>query len=82
MIEFIIKIKSKIMDSPGIEPGASRMQSERDTTTLQTRLTHSLFQPLLSLIKLSKLVLLTPTSTSREKILIERVLGSEGKLSP
>ena len=25
------------MDSPGIEPGASRMRSERDTTTLQTQ---------------------------------------------
>ena len=25
------------MDSPGIEPGASRMQSECDTTTPQTR---------------------------------------------
>ena len=28
--------KSKIMDLPGFEPGAFRMQSERDTTTLQT----------------------------------------------
>ena len=29
-------MKSKIMDLPGFEPGAFRMQSERDTTTLQT----------------------------------------------
>ncbi len=27
----------KIMDLPGFEPGAFRMQSERDTTTLQTQ---------------------------------------------
>ena len=26
------------MDLPGFEPGAFRMQSERDTTTLQTRI--------------------------------------------
>ena len=26
-----------MMDLPGFEPGAFRMQSERDTTTLQTR---------------------------------------------
>ena len=32
-----IKKFEKIMDSPGIEPGASRMQSECDTTTPQTR---------------------------------------------
>ena len=39
------------MDSPGIEPGASRMQSERDTTTLQTRLSLSQLQRLLSLFQ-------------------------------
>lgn len=27
------------MDTPGFEPGAFRMRSERDTTTLRTRLT-------------------------------------------
>ena len=36
------------MDPPGIEPGASRMQSERDTTTLRTRLILFLFQLLLN----------------------------------
>ena len=28
---------AKVLDLPGFEPGAFRMQSERDTTTLQTR---------------------------------------------
>ena len=27
------KIRKKILEAPGIEPGAFRMQSERDTTT-------------------------------------------------
>ena len=29
--------RKKIMDPPGIEPGASRMRSERDTITLRTQ---------------------------------------------
>ena len=33
----ILVKEQKIMDLPGFEPGAFRMQSERDTTTLQTR---------------------------------------------
>lgn len=36
VIKCVLKMKSKIMDLPGFEPGAFRMQSERDTTTLQT----------------------------------------------
>ena len=34
----MIKIlrEAKVLDLPGFEPGAFRMQSERDTTTLQT----------------------------------------------
>ena len=32
------KLMIKNMDPPGIEPGAFRLQSERDTTTPQTQL--------------------------------------------
>ena len=35
------------MDLPGFEPGAFRMQSERDTTTLQTRYISSTHKELL-----------------------------------
>ena len=47
------------MDSPGIEPGASRMQSECDTTTPQTRFNIQFSFLLYNLIPLlnSKLIL-------------------------
>ena len=41
MIDLNIKIeKTKTMDMPGFEPGAFRMQSERDTTTPHTHFKH------------------------------------------
>ena len=36
-IKKIVGITKKIVEAPGIEPGAFRMQSERDTTTPRAR---------------------------------------------
>ena len=55
MFEFITyHFKLKKMDTPGIEPGAFRMQIERDTTTPHTLIESSVYLMIKRLMSLYK----------------------------
>ena len=65
----MIKIlrEAKVLDLPGFEPGAFRMQSERDTTTLQTLGACLSHLPLFELSLIDKSAALVPEPSFRHR---------------